>query len=161
MRGTMKKIGIIGCGAIGSEVARAVTEEFNDKAVLFAACDVEPSAVDAMCEKLDTQIPVRSFEGACSEVDLVVEAAVKEAVPGILKEAIKGGSDVVIMSVGGLLDQEELIAGMKEAGLHIYIPSGCGRGPGCFEGRDDDRSRFCSDYHQETPQRGCRRSLHH
>ncbi|MDP8217806.1 MAG: aspartate dehydrogenase [Candidatus Theseobacter exili] len=118
------KIGIIGCGAIGAEIARAITEDFQEKAVLHAVCDIDNGAVDKLRDKLNITVADKSIEGVCKGSDLLIEAAVKEVVPRILRLAIESSSDVVIMSVGGLLDQEDLIARMKEAGLHIYIPSG-------------------------------------
>ncbi|NQT06252.1 MAG: DUF108 domain-containing protein, partial [Candidatus Omnitrophica bacterium] len=56
------------------------------------------------------------------------ESASAAAVPEILKKAINAGKDIMVMSVGGLVADEDLIGLAKKSGSTLYIPSGaiCG-----------------------------------
>ena len=122
------KLGIIGCGAIGTDVAKAA-EQINEieKVYLY---DIKRAASEKLCKSTKkTEIkPVIDF---LIDVDVVFEAASKGAVKEYAEMVIKAGKDLVIMSVGSLLDNSfmkriEKIA--KEKFSRIYLPSGavCG-----------------------------------
>ena len=122
------KLGIIGCGAIGTDVGKAADEiKEIEKIYLF---DIKNNASRKLCNSLKkAEIkPVKEF---LRDVDIVFEAASQKAVEDYAELIINSGKDLVIMSVGSLLDIKfknkiEKIAREKKS--KIYLPSGavCG-----------------------------------
>lgn len=115
----MKKlrIGIIGCGAIGSSLAKAIRRDFKGSAVLAALYDLDRSKIGIPAAK--------SREGLIKKSDLVIEASSSEFSFEIAKEVLGEGKDVIIMSVGGISGKlKELTRIAKEYGGRAYIPSG-------------------------------------
>lgn len=121
-------LGIIGCGAIGTDVAKAADKmnEIN-RIYLF---DIKKEAAEKLrnsVKKAEIK-PVKDF---IQDVEVVFEAASQSAVEEYAEEVLNAGKDFVIMSVGSLLDEKfkskiEQIA--KQKRCKIYIPSGavCG-----------------------------------
>jgi len=122
------KLGIIGCGAIGSNVAKAAeTMQEIEKIYLF---DIDKKAEQNLCKIVNKAElkPVRDF---LEKVDVVFEAASQQAVTEYTKCVLKAGKDIIIMSVGSLFDdkfRKELEKIAKEQHCKIYLPSGavCG-----------------------------------
>lgn len=129
-----RKIGLIGCGAIGSELALAIDSGRVKKAALVSLYDnVENVAVE-LKSKLQNK-NVKSFSDfslfisspAFANADIIIEAASQDAVKKFAKTIIQAGKDLIIMSIGALAEQDLLhelldIASRKE--VHIYVPSG-------------------------------------
>ncbi len=118
------KIGLIGCGAIGTVIAKYIETDGNFE--LSYLLDDEMEKCQSLSRQLKGKpacvIRVQDMEGA----DLIIEAAsqecVRERVPGALEKA-----DVMIMSVGAFSDDELFGKIKKKAAEHkrrIYIPSG-------------------------------------
>jgi len=120
------KIGLVGCGAIGAEIAKAVDSGALD-ADLVAVCDHNPETAVALIDSLQHK-PVRvKLEELVSLSDVVVEAASQKAVPAIARAALGKGKKLMIMSVGALADREffaEVKALAREHGSRVYLPSG-------------------------------------
>ena len=120
------KIGLVGCGAIGAEIAKAIDSGVID-ADLVAVCDHNPATAAALIESLRHKPVKVRLEELVSLSDVVVESASQRAVPGIARAALARGKMLMIMSVGALADPE-FFAGIKslarEHGARIFIPSG-------------------------------------
>lgn len=124
-----KKIGIAGCGAIGSEIARAVLKDLASSARLSALYDIDPLKARGLSERLKrTALCVPSLKSLINKSDIVVECASAQASLGIARLAIKSRRDCMLMSVGGLLEGEKILESARRAGVRLYIPSGaiCG-----------------------------------
>ncbi len=120
----MIKIGIVGCGTIGSAIAFAI-DEGKVEAILYALWDKEKGKAEALLNLLKNQVPkIHPPSSWIEDVDLLVESASQSAVGELLPLAIEKGKDVLIMSVGGLIGKEELVRKAKEKNCHIYVPSG-------------------------------------
>lgn len=123
----MLRIGIIGCGTIGSGLAMAIEQRFKDKAKLVALCDIDRKKVVSLASKLSEPPPILSLDKLIQECDLVVEAASASVSGDIARKALLANKDVMIMSVGGLVDSDlfNLANQMRRC---IYMPSGaiCG-----------------------------------
>jgi len=121
-------LGIIGCGAIGTDVAKAA-DNIKDvnKVYLF---DLKIDVAEKLCKSVK-KAEIKSVKEFINEVEVVFEAASQGAVEEYAEEILNAGKDFVIMSVGSLLDEEfrtkiEQVA--KQKHCKIYLPSGavCG-----------------------------------
>lgn len=118
-------IGIVGCGTIGGELAGWIHARLKNKARIAALYDLNPAQSKRLKESLSlSSSSVGPLEQLIAESDFVIEAASVEAVPVVAKKALRKGKDILIMSVGGLLQNQRLIALAQEHGSRIYIPSG-------------------------------------
>lgn len=122
------KLGIIGCGAIGTDVGKAADNwKEIEKIYLY---DINPKASDKLKKSL-SKVEIMRVEDFLKHVDVVFEGASQEAVIEYSEQVIKAGKDLIIMSVGGLFDgkfRKKLENLAREKNCKIYIPSGavCG-----------------------------------
>ena len=118
------KVGIVGCGAIGSEVARAASAmEGVDELVLY---DVDPDATHHLRHLDHTRIAASAAK-LVEAVDLVIECANKGVVQGAVRDALSKGKKTMLLTIGALADdalREDLIGLAKKHGGKIYLPSG-------------------------------------
>ena len=69
------KVGIIGCGAIGREIAKACQKRLKDKIELVAVADVDQDRADAMQKMLGGQVSILNADSLIKKSGLIVEAA--------------------------------------------------------------------------------------
>jgi aspartate dehydrogenase len=124
MKTEIKKLGIIGCGNIGNEIAEAVDK--GNIHVLFYACfDKDKSKYDAMTAKFKNIKPeFMQVDDLIKSCDLVVECAHKDAVKDIFKTAIKYNRDIMFLSAGGVIENTDLVEEARKKNINIYVPSG-------------------------------------
>lgn len=124
------KIGIVGCGAIGSSLASAIVSDFADKAELASLYDINMENIYKLATKFNNQkLVALNLEDLINRVDLVIEAASADSAFEIAKKTISLGKDIMMMSVGGIIEHgKELEALAEEKGVSLFIPSGaiCG-----------------------------------
>jgi aspartate dehydrogenase len=122
------KIGIIGCGTIGREIALACRKKLSGKLDLAAVCDADRHKVTALKETVGGRVRILDMDPLIKAVDIVVEAASAKISASVLERCIDIRKSVVIMSVGGLLGKEALLKKAASKGVKVYIPSGaiCG-----------------------------------
>lgn len=118
------KLGIIGCGNIGSILAKNVEKEFAGKIEQVVLWDVDKDKMGSLAESVALSRTVLSMEGLFKEADIVVEAVSPSVVPEILECAIASGKDVMIMSIGGFAGREELLDKAGKSGVKVILPSG-------------------------------------
>ena len=116
------KIGIIGCGAIGSVIAKAMDGKV---AVLFDL--IEDRALKlASSLKFKPKVAKTFEEFINSDINFVVEAASQKAVRDYAERILESGKDLMILSVGAL--DEHFLSRLRDVaskkGRKIYIPSG-------------------------------------
>ncbi len=124
----MKRIGLLGCGAIGTQIALAIDSGIIP-ASLTQVYDQSKQASQNLIEKLKSKpkIVENSHLLSSGPVDLVIEAASQNAVKDIALSILQNRKDLMIMSVGALLDEsvfEVLTDACKEFKKTIYLPSG-------------------------------------
>lgn len=123
------KIGIAGCGAIGSSLAEAVVSKFAKRAELSGLYDIDVKKGSELSRKLKKNVTAKSLEELINNSDLVIEAAGAHSSLDIAKKSVSSGRDVMVMSVGGLisgfLELKELA---QQKNARVFIPSGaiCG-----------------------------------
>jgi len=118
------KVGIVGCGAIGSEVARAASA-MTEVTELWLF-DIDPDA-PALLKSLPRTHIAASAADLLRHVDLVVECANKGVVQTVVRDALATGKKAMLMTIGALADdalREELTGLARKHGGKIYIPSG-------------------------------------
>ncbi len=123
----MLRIGLVGCGAIGTELVKAIVAGKAGNTAIVAVFDVVKPNAEAVgrlasCEVAD------SLEGLLAKKpDLVVEAAAQQVVRNIGEKVLVSGSSLMVMSAGALLDDElltRLMAAAEKGGGSIYVPTG-------------------------------------
>ncbi|MEX2060692.1 MAG: Gfo/Idh/MocA family oxidoreductase, partial [Nitrosopumilaceae archaeon] len=124
----MKKIGLLGCGAIGTQIALAI-DSGKIPAQLTQIYDQSKESSKKLVSKLKNKpiIVENSHLLSSGPVDLVVEAASQQAVKDVALSILQNKRDIMIMSVGALLDEsifEVLTNACKEFKKQIYLPSG-------------------------------------
>lgn len=121
-------LGIIGCGAIGTDVAIAADKmkEIN-KIYLYDIDKKKQEKLSDIIEKSEIKYIFDFLE----DVDVVFEAASQKAVEQYSEKILDAGKDLIIMSIGCFYDDEfkdrlEKIA--EKNHCKIFIPSGavCG-----------------------------------
>ncbi len=121
----LKRIGIVGCGAIGGQLARFITDYFKDHARLIVLCDRHNEKALTLSNELDPHPDVLPIDSVPFHCDLLIEAASQETCRELTPRALEMGRDIMVMSVGGLVEiYEEVFALARSKNAHIYIPSG-------------------------------------
>ena len=122
------KVGIVGCGTIGSQIAHACQGLLKDKIELVAICDADADKVATLAKALKPGPAVLKLNELIQKSDLVVEAASAKISGDLLNRCVEVSRDCMIMSVGGLIGHEKLLEKAGNNGTRVYIPSGalCG-----------------------------------
>ena len=121
----MIKVGIIGCGTIGRELAIACQKRFQEEVTLEALSDTDAVRARKLQKNLKPKPQILTADALIRRCDLVIEAASKDSVHDICKKTLSLGKDVMIMSVGGILGREkELFKLAKTHRCCLYFPSG-------------------------------------
>ena len=69
------KIGIIGCGTIGSFLAKEIGKRFKGKAKLTALCDVDKDKALKLLRSLKNKPKILSLSALVKKCDFVIESA--------------------------------------------------------------------------------------
>jgi aspartate dehydrogenase len=123
-------VGLIGCGAIGTALARAIDEGKAGDTELVRIYDLDVSKCEKLAKVLSCKPRVaKTFSEIveCEDVDLVIEAASQEAVRQYAIRTLEAGKDLMVMSVGALVDArltEKIRSLVKSGKVKVYIPSG-------------------------------------
>jgi len=122
----MKKIrvGIIGCGTIGGQLAITCSGKMCNSIELIGICDQDDKKTALLKSLLKDRVPALKIDELIEKADLIVEAASALISADILKKAIVNKKDILIMSVGGLIGSEALLQDAQTAGIKVYLPSG-------------------------------------
>ncbi len=122
------RLGIIGCGAIGTDVAKAAdTMKDIEKIYLH---DNNPAAAMKLCSMMK-KASIQPVEDFLKDVDVVFEAASQQAVSQYAAMVLAAGKDIIIMSIGSLFNdtlRKKLEDTARKNHRKIYLPSGavCG-----------------------------------
>jgi aspartate dehydrogenase len=121
------KIGIVGCGAIGSSLAKEIATNFGKAASLAALYDIRTEKAQALSRWLtkNDRLCVSNLAALIKRSSLVIESSSAKASWEIAAKSLAGGCKVMIMSVGGMVDHlEELISLATKNNAQVYFPSG-------------------------------------
>lgn len=122
------KIGIIGCGAIGTSLAKIIRRELSGGFCVVAVCDSEEEKARALL-KICPQGRVMDVRRLIAVSDLVVEAASAAVSYSVARQSLSAGKSILVMSIGGILGREmDLFSISRKTGAKFLLPSGavCG-----------------------------------
>ena len=124
----VKKIGIIGCGAMGSEIADYISRNLGDRLKIIAVADIDSGKAERLSSRIKPKPSVASIEEVINKSDIIIEAASGEISGEVAEKADALKKDVLIMSTGGLLKKQHLVEKINSGHSSIHIPSGaiCG-----------------------------------
>lgn len=118
----MIKVGLIGCGNIGTELAVFIDKNKNFN--LNSLTDIEEDNIERILKKIKSNPKIFSLERAIRNSDLIIEAANNDVVKKILqqKSLDNKGKKILVMSSGGLFENKNLLK--KIMFCEIHVPSG-------------------------------------
>jgi aspartate dehydrogenase len=124
------KVALIGCGSIGTTLAKAIDAGKAGDVELVWLYDLKRENSEALAGKLVSKPKIaKDVEQIRSDktVDLVIEAASQKAVALYAIDILKSGKDFMMMSAGAFSDDQLLKSVRKESektGRRVYLPSG-------------------------------------
>ena len=120
----MIKVGIVGVGTIGLELARRCVTTFKEDVRLVGVIDADHDRERAVRKELRLSRKY-TLKQLVEAADLIIEAASASSAYPIAKQAMSQGKDVMLMSAGGIVRHQKEI--YRIAKLHrtcLYLPSG-------------------------------------
>ena len=124
------KVALIGCGSIGTVLAKAIDAGKAGEAKLIWLYDLNPEKSEALAKKLRSKLMVAKNVAeiyADDATNLVIEAASQKAVAQYVLDVLRSGKDLMVMSVGAFSD-EKLLSSLRKiserSGRKVYVPSG-------------------------------------
>jgi aspartate dehydrogenase len=128
------RVGIIGCGTIGTELAMAIDSGRVKNASVVALFDWVNQVVLSLQYRLRNNNPriFTDFEEFISsssfrDTDIIVESASQDAIRRFSKKIVENGKSLIVMSVGALSDPlflSELLDIASHSSARIYVPTG-------------------------------------
>lgn len=114
----MKKVGIIGCGAIGTLIARAV-EDGTIRCDALILYDYNFAKAENLARSLSIAVRLAKTidEMIAFKPAVIVEAASQEAAREYVPKIVSAKIDLIVMSVGALLD-------LSVDTTKVHVPSG-------------------------------------
>jgi aspartate dehydrogenase len=120
-------IGIVGCGAIGSSLAKTIVKDFKEEARLVALYDID---INKSCDLSvmvsgGPDLAVSGLGQLINQSELVIEASSARSSWQIAKKVLIKQRNIMIMSVGGIVSHfKELNDLAKKYKTKVYFPSG-------------------------------------
>lgn len=121
------KIGIVGCGAIGSSLAKEIANGLHEDACLAALYDIKTEKAQALSRKFTPgrKLCAGSLKDLIKRSELVIEASSAKASWEIASQSLSAGRKVMVMSVGGMVGHlDELYNLSRRNNAMVYFPSG-------------------------------------
>ncbi|QQO32684.1 aspartate dehydrogenase [Bradyrhizobium diazoefficiens] len=117
------RVAIAGLGSIGSKIATALDQGIEG--LVLSAVAVRDSAKhQAFLNGLRRPPQILPIDQLGDAADIVVECAPSSQLRAIVEPAVKRGRSAVVVSVGGLLDNFDLVDLARTNGGRILVPTG-------------------------------------
>ncbi len=116
-------LGIVGCGSIGRALVLAGHAGQLGAPVAGVASRTSETAREFL-HSLDSPPPYLEMEELVERSSLVIETAGGHVVPYLAEAAFGAGRDLMVISIGALLEHPEIIQRSRETGCRLYAPSG-------------------------------------
>ena len=118
-----QSIGIVGCGTIGQALMRAADSGELNVAVAGVTSRDEDKA-HKFLDSLNNPPPYLSREQLIDKAVLLVETAGGHIVAELAKATFAAGKDLMVISIGALLEYPEIIEEARKTGCRLIAPSG-------------------------------------
>lgn len=122
------KIGLIGFGAIGREVAEAIAAGRAGRARLVSVLVRSPEKIEPqVAKRLGCRFTADAAEFLDGPLDLVVEAAGHEALRAYAEPVLRAGKDLMLAAVGAFADSgfwERVCRLAHDHNRRVYVVSG-------------------------------------
>jgi aspartate dehydrogenase len=118
-----KRVGIVGLGAIGRPLCRALDQGIQGL-TLAGATARDRAKAEAFLGTLQHPAPFLDLAALIAAADLVVEASTQAHLEEIAPKTLGAGKDLVILSCGALLRHKDWVDLAEANGCRIYVPSG-------------------------------------
>ena len=119
------KIGIVGCGAIGSRMAESIQKDLNQVCRLTALYDIDTDKAERLARILRRKGIVKgSIKELIKDCDCMIEAVSAKNTRTLIRQALEAKRSVLSMSVGKLLNAPELFTLARKNKSHLLLPSG-------------------------------------
>jgi aspartate dehydrogenase len=118
-----RRVAIAGLGSIGSTLARALDEGVPGF-VLSAIATRNAAKAEALLSSLANRPAMVSIAALEGYADLVIECAPAALMPAVVAPFLSAGKAAIVMSVGALLEREDLIDLARANAGQIIVPSG-------------------------------------
>lgn len=121
------KVGLVGCGNIGADLCIAL-QKGEIPAQIVALTDLDEDRARLLLRSFQLDAEICDLEENARRSDFIIECSQFNAVKDVVEAAIRHHKDCLIMSVGGLMVQMELLEKAKKNNIEVHIPSGaiCG-----------------------------------
>jgi aspartate dehydrogenase len=119
------KLGVVGCGAIGSRIALSVMKELKAGFMLSALYDIDQARTESLARRLKVRGgAVNSVADLIRRSDVIVEAVNTPATTDIVEKSLKAGKSILVMSIGRLLNNSSLFSLASRSKGQLFLPSG-------------------------------------
>lgn len=119
----IKSIGVVGCGSIGRALLRAADRGALPVEVAGVASRTEATAQEFLAG-MAHPAPFLSLDALVAASDLLIETAGGHVVPDLAERAFAARKDLMVISVGALLDHPEIMDRARATGCRLIVPSG-------------------------------------
>jgi aspartate dehydrogenase len=123
-RSPVTRVALAGFGAIGSEVARRLADGGVPGVELVAVAARDTGKARATLDAMGCTAPVMGLGDLAAVADIVVECAPAELLGEIARPVLRAGKKLMVMSVGALLTQNDLIQLAEQHRGQIIVASG-------------------------------------
>jgi len=119
----LSRVGLVGCGAIGTYIAKLLNDKFKNQARLSFVNDLQSEKAVELCRGVRARraVPLQTL---ISKSDLIIEAAHADIIRQLVPLSLKKNKSILVMSVGGLLSIANLDSLLAKTKGTIYVPSG-------------------------------------
>ncbi len=118
------RVGLIGCGTIGREIALFLKKEFPRSVKLAYVSEHRPEKVQALTKELGRTLKRISPTELIRQSDFIVEAASADVSAQAAGLALSLHKSILVMSAGGLLKNESWRRQLKTSRGTLWVPSG-------------------------------------
>jgi len=119
------RVGIVGCGAIGSRIAKSICSELKNDCSLAGLYDVFSKKSFLLEKQLSLRDKVcASLDDLIEKCDCVVEAVNAKNTRALIRQVLNARKNVLAMSVGKLLNAHDIFKLARKNKCQLLLPSG-------------------------------------
>lgn len=119
-----ERLSIAGLGSVGRSIVRRLSSDLSTYR-LSAVSARDQAKAKVFLDEQGIDVPILPIEELGAVSDVVVEGLPPNLLPALGEPTLKAGADLVVLSVGGLLEHTQLIELAKQPGHgRVLVPSG-------------------------------------